>query len=548
MTQGKWTRRGLMAGGAVALIGGGAYALKGKGGPGMILPTGDSRTLFRGNGAEPDTIDPHKASGNWENNIIGDMFVGLMTDAADASAIPGAAESYTVSSDGLVYTFKLRDHVWSDGVPVTAHDFVFSFRRVADPRTAAQYATILYPLRNMQPATEGKVKPEHIGARAIDDHTLEMTFEYQVPYIRELLTHYTTFAVPKHVVDKYGEAWTRAENFVGNGPFKLKQWIPNDHIHLVKNSRFFAAAGVALQNVLFFPTQDSSAALKRFRGGEFDIVTDSVPPQHIRWLQQNLPREVRLSPYILSQYAQFNMRKKPFDDLRVRTALSLAINREILAAKVLRAGEQPNYALVPPGMPGYRPAELRFRQQPMVQRLERTRALLAQAGFGPSNPLSFELNISGATESHFAGVALQGMWNDIGVKARLAPYESAIHYAMLRKRDFEVTWAGWIADYRDAKNYLMLFESGTTDLNYGDYSNTAFDALVARSDNEHDPARREELLRAAEQVLLDDVAIAPGYLGVARNLVSPQVKGFVTNNVNIHRSRYMSLDRDIRTV
>src|SRR3569833_4526631 len=214
----------------------------------------------------------------------------------------------------------------------------------------------------------------------------------------------------------------------------------------------------------------------------------------------------------------------------------------------MRAGEQPNYALVPPGMPGYRFAELSFRHQPMAQRLERARALHSQAGYGPDNPLSFDLNISGVTESHFAGVALQGMWNDIGVKARMAPYESAIHYAMLRKRDFEVTWAGWIADYRDAKNYLMLFQSGTTALNYGDYANPKFDTLVARSDNEHDPARREDLLRAAEQIVLDDAVFVFGFLCVARNLVSPHGGGGGPNNVNIHRSRFMSLNRGLRTV
>src|SRR5262249_15322869 len=195
----------------------------------------------------------------------------------------------------------------------------------------AQYATILYPLKNMQAATEGKVKPDRIGARAVDDRTLELTFNYQVPYVRELLTHYTTFAVPRHVVAKFGDTWTRAENFVCNGAFRLNQWIPNDHILLAKNPRFFGAADVKLENVLFYPTQDSSAALKRFRGGEFDIVTDSVPPQHIRWLQQNLPHEIRLSPYILSQYAQFNMRRKPFDDPTAPTAPSPAITRQILS-------------------------------------------------------------------------------------------------------------------------------------------------------------------------------------------------------------------------
>jgi oligopeptide transport system substrate-binding protein len=538
----------VVAGGTMALVGGGAYALKGKGGPGMTFPSADAHTLFRGNGAEPDTLDPHKASGNWENNIIGDMFLGLMTEASDASAVPGAAESIAVSGDGLVYTFKIRDHLWSDGTPVTAHDWVYSFRRMADPRTAAQYVSILYPVKNMQAATEGKVAPDEVGARALDDRTLEITFRYQVPYIRELLTHYTSFAVPQHVVEKYGEAWTRAEHFVSNGPYVLKEWLPNDHVHLVKNPYFFDRDKVPIEHVYFYPTQDSSAALKRFRGGDFDLVTDSVPPQQIRWLQLNLPRELRLSPYILSQYAQFNVHHKPFDDPRVRLALSLAINREILAAKVMRAGEQPSYGLVPPGIPGYRSAALSFRQQRMAQRLERARALLSAAGYGPNRPLTFDLNTSNVTETHFATVALQGMWADIGVKIRLMPYDSQIHYNMLRKRDFDVTWAGWIADYRDAKNYLTLFQTATTDLNYGGYSNPAFDALVDRSDDERDAAKRQGMLQHAEQMLLDDCAIVPGYFGVARNLVSPQVRGLVDNNVNIHRSRYLSLNRSDRTV
>ncbi len=514
----------------------------------MNFSHADSRTLVRGNGAEPDTLDPHKASGNWENNIIGDMFIGLMTDAPDAGAIPGAAQSFTVSPDGLVYTFTLRDHVWSDGRPVTAHDFVFSYRRMADPKTAAQYVSILYPLKNMEAAAAGRLPPDRIGARAIDDKTLELTFHYQVPYIRELLTHYTAFAVPQHVVEKYGEDWTRAEHIVGNGPYVLKEWISNDHIHLVKNPRFFDAANVAIENVNYYPTQDSAAALKRFRAGEFDLVTDSVPPQQIAWLKANMPESLKLSPYILSQYAQFNLHRKPFDDIRVRLALSLAIDREILCEKVTRAGETASYVLVPPGMPFYRSAALRFRAEPMASRIARAKSLMAAAGYTPDNPLSFALNTSNVTESRAVSVALQAMWKEVGALVRLDPYDSQIHYNMLRKRDFDVTWAGWIADYRDPKNYLMLFQSQTTDLNYGGYSNPAFDALVAASDNEHDAAKREDLLRQAEQRLLDDVVIAPGYLGVVRNLVSPQVKGFITNNVNIHRSRYLSLDRAARTV
>jgi oligopeptide transport system substrate-binding protein len=538
----RWTRRGLLLGGAAL-----GLSACGQRAGSRNFSLSDGKTLNRGNGAEPDTIDPHKASGNWENNIIGDMFIGLMTDAADGSAMAGAAESYTASPDGLTYTFKLRDHLWSDGVPVTAHDFVYSYRRMADPRTAAQYVSILYPMKNMAAAAAGKLRPEDVGARAIDDRTLELRFEYQVPYIRELLTHYASFAVPRHVVEKNGENWTHAGIMVSNGPYVLKEWLSNDHILLVKNPRFYDAGNVKLDRVYFYPTPDASAGLKRFRAGEFDLVTDAVPPQQINWLRQYMPHDLRLAPYILTQYVQFNMHRKPFDDRRVREALSLAIDREIMAEKVLRAGELPAYSLVPGGLPGYASAELSFRSQPMTRRLARARALLAEAGFTPDKPLVFDLNCSNVTETRQMSVALQGMWSTVGVQARLMPYDTPIHYDMLRKHDFDATLAGWIADYRDAKNYLMLFETSTTDLNYGSYSNPAFDTLVAASDNERDPAARETLLRRSEQVLLDDVAVAPVYFGVTRNLCSPQVKGFVSNNVNIHRSRFMSLDRSDRT-
>ena len=548
MTQNKWTRRGLIAGGSAVVIGGATAALRSSSGPRMNFSRADARTLVRGNGAEPDTLDPHKASGNWENNIIGDMFIGLMSDGPGGEAVLGTAESYTASPDGLTYTFKIRNHVWSDGTPVTAHDYVYSFRRIANPKTAAQYVSILYPIKNMQEAAAGHVPPQSVGARALDDRTLELTFRFQVPYIKELLTHYTTFAVPRHVVEKYGDDWTRPAHIVVNGPYLLKEWVPNDHIRLKKNPLFFAADEISIETVDFAPTQDSSAALKRFRSGEFDVVTDSVPPQQIRWLEMFLPHELHLTPYILSQYVCFNVQRRPFDDHRVRHALSLAIDREVMVSKVTRAGEHPAYALVPPGMPGYRSAMLTFRNQPMAQRLAQARSLLADAGYGAANPLIFDFNMAGTTETRIISVALQGMWNAIGAKARLVPSDSQFHYNLMRKHDFEAAWAGWIADYRDPKNYLTLCQAAAPDLNNGSYFNPKFEEFVEQSDHERDSIRRARLLQQAEQTLLDDVALAPVFFGVARNLVSPQVRGWKDNNVNVHRTRYVSLDRSIRTV
>jgi oligopeptide transport system substrate-binding protein len=542
------TRRTALAAGAVAVAGAGTFAFHGVSGSGIARSTADGRTLNRGNGAEPDTLDPHKAQGQWEYNIIGDMFLGLMTEDAAGNSTFGAATSFTASADGLVYTFTLRDHRWSDGTPVTAHDYVYSFRRIADPKTAAQYVSILYPVRNVQAVAEGKLPPDQVGVRAIDDRTLEIAFRCQVPYVGELLTHFTTFAVPRHAVEKHGDQWTRPENIVTNGAYVLKRWVPNDHIHLVRSPHFYDRDRVRIENVFFYPTPDAQAALKRFRSADFDVVDDSLAPQQIDWLRAHMAKELRLSPFILSQYVQFNLRRKPFNDVRVRKALSLAIDRETMCDKISRAGEQPAYALIPPGIPNYSGrARLGFRAMPMAERLDKARSLLAEAGYGPGNPLTFEFSLYMTTQVKLIAVALQEMWRQIGASVRLVPSETQVHYAVLRRHDFEAAWAGWVADYRDAKNYLFLFESATPDMNYGSYANARFDALVAQSDRIRNGRVRAAVLQQAEQILLDDAAIAPVYFGVTRDLVSPQVKGWISNNINVNRTRFLSLDRTIRS-
>jgi oligopeptide transport system substrate-binding protein len=544
-----FTRRAAMAGGVVVAMGAGAFAFKGSTSRGFTLSRADGKTLNRGNGAEPDTLDPHKAQGQWEYNIIGDMFIGLMTEDIAGNPTYGAAESYAASADGLTYTFKIRDHKWSDGVPVTAHDFVFSFRRIADPKFAAQYVSILYPIKNMEAAASGKVPVNQVGVRAIDDRTLEIKFNCQVPYIAQLLTHFAAFGVPQHVVERHGEDWVLPQNIVVNGPYALKEWSPNDHIQLVKNPAFYDAANVKVEKVFFYPTPDAEAALKRMRGGEFDLLDDSLPPQKIDWLRANMAKELRLTPFILSRYIQFNVKRKPFGDIRVRTALSLAIQREVLCSKVERAGEQPAYALIPPGMPDY-PAKARapFLAMAMTARIAKAKQLLAEAGYGPNNPLSFDFAMILNSETKLVSVALQEMWRQVGVNIRLIPSDSQIHYQNLRNHQFDVAWSGWVADYRDPKNYLFLFESTTTDMNYGTYSNPKFDALMDRSDNTRDPKVRAGLLAQAEQIVLDDVAIAPVFFGVTRDLVSPQVKGWISNNINVNRTRFLSVDRTITTV
>jgi len=542
-----FSRRAIVGASAAAAVAGTAFALRNSA---AIHPhSGDPHTLNRGNGAEPDSLDPHKAAGgNWENNIIGDMFLGLMTEDAAGNPILGAAESYHPGNGGLTYTFKIRDHKWSDGARVTADDFVFAFRRILDPKTASQYASILYPIKNANRVCTGEMSPSSLGVRAIDAQTLEINFEFQVPYIAELLTNMAAFPIPKHIVERYGDSWVLPSHIATNGPFVLREWVPNDHIILSKNPYFHETGKIRLERVIFYPTQDYAAALNRFRAGEFDI-TNSVPSQEIDWLKANLPSVLRIAPFILTQYVQFNLTRKPFDDLRVRQALSLAIDREIIAGKVMRAGERPAYAYIPPDMPDYPgKASVGFEHLSMAARLSKAKDLLKQAGFGPNNPLVFDYAFQNQTDARLVAVAMQEMWREVGAQVLLLPSETQVHYNLLRRQNFSVAWAGWYADYRDAKNYLFIWESSAGDMNVGKYSSRRFDSLVASSDNERDPKTRASLLQSAEQALLDDVPLAPVYFGVSRGLVSNQVRGWVDNDINVNRSRYLWLDRARPTV
>jgi oligopeptide transport system substrate-binding protein len=536
------SRRGLLGvSGAAALTAGTTFALRGSGS--TRRQRSDPKAFYRGNRAEPDTLDPHLATSQYEYEIVGDMFVGLMTENAAGDPVPGAALGYEASPDGLVYTFHLRPHNWSDGTPVTARDFVYSLRRVLGPKTAAQSAGVLYPIRNARAVSGGKLPPEALGVRALDDRTLEIAFQAEVPYIAQLMTHNVAFPVPQHAVEKYGYAWSRPENAVSNGPYVVKEWLPDDHILLVKNDKFFDAHNVAIERVYFYPTEDYSAALKRFRAGELDI-NIGVPSQEIAWVKAALPAALHIAPYLESQYVIFNTVQKPFNDVRVREALSLAIDREVIAAKVMRAGERPAYSLVPPQMPGYPgTAAVRFRSVAMNARVEKARELLSAAGYGPNNPLTFDYNIKNETDPRLVAVALQAMWSEIGAHTSIVPSDAKIHYDLLMKQSFAVAEAGWVADYRDAKNFLMWGLAFTKVMNFGSYYNPRFDALMEQADHTVDPLLRGKLMCDAEQTMLDDCAMAPVYFAVSRTLVSPQVKGWIDNQINVNRTRFLSLDR-----
>ncbi len=508
-------------------------------------------TLNTMNGSEPGSIDPHQASGDWENRIIGDYIEGLMAEDANAEAIPGQAESYTISDDGLVYTFKLRDGVqWSDGTPVTAGDFVFAFQRLFNPATASDYAYLQFPIKNASEIADGSVTDfNELGVKAIDDKTVEITLEGPTPFFLQALTHYTAYPVPKHVIDKVGDDWTNIENIVSNGPYTPKEWVPGSYIKSVKSETYWDAANVQIDEVNYFVQDDLAAALSRYRAGEYDILTD-IPSDQAEWIKTNLPGQDYFAPFLGVYYYVLNEEKPPLDNADVRKALSMAVNRDVIGPDVLGTGEVPAYGWVPPGTANYEgvePYQPEWIGLSYEERVAEAKTIMEGLGYTAATPLTIQLKYNTNDNHQRIAVAIASMWEQIGVKAELFNSETAVHYDSLRAGDYDVGRAGWLLDYSDPSNTLDLLRQGIAqggDINwgnnYGRYSNDEFEALMNQATTEQDLAARAKLLGDAEKIAMDQTAAIPIYWYIAQNVVSPKVTGFVSNAADIHRTRWLS--------
>jgi oligopeptide transport system substrate-binding protein len=531
------TRRGLLAGAA----GLSTLGVAGCWGERVTGFDPAALSLDIANGGEPLSLDPHKASGTWENNLIGQMFVGLTTEDPKAEPIPGMAERWETSPDGLVWTFYLREAVWSDGEPVTAYDFEYAYRRILNPATQAQYASVLYPIKNaeiLNNSQDAEVDMSSLGVRAIDARTFEMTLEHPAPYLPALLKHYTSYPVPKHLIERLGDDWIRPENLVVNGPYTVSSWKSNYIIVMDKNPAFFDAQNVQLQRLYFYPTSDPNVQARGVVSGERGWATNFASNK-VGELREQVPGYVRVFDYLLVQYLSFNTQRPPFNDARIRRALSMAINREFIATQIYRTNESPAYSNVPNGVLNYPGrSHFRWRDTPLDERQAEARRLLAEAGFGADNPLTFELKHRNSGDNPRVAVVIQADWREIGVNVELIGTEVQVHYATLRAKDFAVGDGGWVADYNDAKSYLYLHETRTGPQNYSGFSNPEYDALMVAASREPDVTKRADILQQAEQLMLDEAAICPLVFGTSRNLVNPLLEGYEDNLEDIHRIRW----------
>ncbi|GHA37956.1 ABC transporter substrate-binding protein [Photobacterium aphoticum] len=491
----------------------------------------EKQELVRGNGTEVESLDPQKVSGVPESNVIRDLLEGLVNQDGDGNLIGGVAKSWE-SEDNKTWIFHLReDAKWSNGDPVLASDFVYTWRRLADPKTGSPYASYLEmtTMKNAGDIILGKQSPEKLGVVAVDDHTLKVELEKPLPYFVAMTVHTSMKPVNQKVVEKYGDKWTSPDTYVGNGAFQLDKWVVNERIVLKPNTHYWDNEKTVLTQVSFLPIENQVAAMNRFLAGEIDM-TYEMPNEHFKRLVKQHAESVKVTPYLCSYYYEFNTAKAPFNDERVRQALSYAIDRDVIAKFIVGKGETPAYNFTPLATNGLDVEMPDYAKLSQKERVAKAQALLEAAGYGKDKPLQFDLLYNTSENHKKIAVAIASMWKkSLGVTATLENQEWKSYLDSKRQGNFDVSRAGWCGDYNEASTFLGIMRDGHSQ-NYPKYANKQFDGQLDKALLAHTPAERAQAYKASEALLAKDMPIMPIYHYVNARLVNPKLGGYPVNN------------------
>jgi oligopeptide transport system substrate-binding protein len=508
-------------------------------GPGGEPMKPGAQVLRRGNGAEPVTLDPHRAVSVQSMHILRDLFEGLVGTAPDGSPVPGVAERWETSADSLSWTFELRaDARWSNGEAVTAENFVSGLRRAVNPATESESAALLEPILNARAVMTGRLPPEELGVEARDARTLVIRLAAPTPWLLDLLTHPVSSPLWQPGLEEHGEDFANAGRLVSNGPFHLAEWVPEIHVKLGRNHNYWDRPNVKIDQVVYYPTNDQTVELARYRKGELDWTAD-VPHHQFGWVQRHLRDELTITPRMAVTWLGLNVTRPPFENKpALRRALAMAIDRELIVRSVTGAGELPAYSWVPPieSYPQQAPEWSRLNRR---RQLEEARKLYAAAGYNAREPLELELLYPAGLNNRRLAIAVAAMWRE-GLGVRVSLREEEFGRFLESRGDLGTTMAfrsGWGADYRDAFSFAGLFDSETGASDTG-WRNANYDELLQASMLTHSTRRRLALLAEAEALLLEEQPIIPLYFPVTRRLVKPRVKGWVPNPMDVHPSRH----------
>ena len=502
--------------------------------------------LHYGNGTEPQGLDPHVVTGVPESHLLSALFEGLaVKNPYTLEPEPGVAESWDFSEDGRVITFHLRENAkGSNGDPMTAEDYVWSWRRALDPAMGNLYSYMLFPVVNAEAYSKGKITdPEKIGVRALDPHTLEVTLMEPTPYFLQLMDHYSTFAVHRATIEKFGKStdrftkWTRAKNIVSNGPFKLMDWQLNRRIVVEKSDTYWDADTVKLNGVIFYPTENAVSEERMYRVGQLHY-TQTIPLEKIKVYEAQENSPFVRAPYLGTYFYLFNTTRPPVDDLRVRRALSMAVDRETLTATVLKKANTPAYSITPPGTLGYQPPKL------FDYDVEAARKLLAEAGYpnGEGWP-GIEIKYNTSENHRKIAVALQQMWKEaLNIEITISNEEWKVYLDSVTQMNFQISRRGWIGDYVDPNNFLDMYLTGGGNNNTG-FSDPRYDKMIKETaPKAKTQEERFAIFYEAETLLMEQMPILPIYTYSSQHLIHPSVKGLPSNLMDSLNLKYVWLE------
>ncbi|HEY4209877.1 MAG TPA: peptide ABC transporter substrate-binding protein [Steroidobacteraceae bacterium] len=507
-------------------------------------PASDGAILVRGDGPEPETLDPQRARTVEAQTVLRDLCEGLTVLDKKAGAAPGIAQSWTVSSDAKTYTFTLRPSArWSNGDRIVAADFVAGFRRLVDPATASEYAEVVNVIVNAEDIIAGKKPPDSLGVAALDDATVTINLVAPTAYLPALVSHDSTCPVHRPTLTQHPDTYARAGTMVSSGAFVLSQWVQGTQIVLKRNPYYWNNAANHIDGVRYLLIADENAELARYRSGELQI-TAVVPRGQFDWIKANLAAELHISPQLDTYFYAFNLQQPPFkDNLPLRRALSLVIDREKLAQLVLRVGEIPAYGWVPPQVNDYSPQSFDYAKTPIAERIAEARRLYAQAGYSAGKPLHFELRYNPGEVHEKMALAVASMWKEaLGVEVKLTSeeFKSLLQEIESPNNGIQMFRSGWVGDYNDANTFAQYLTS-SFGANLPRYSNPEYDSLVRQAAAQPDQAKRRDLLEQAERVVLHDHPLIPLYFYVNKHLVKPEVEGWYDNVMNVVYSKDLSL-------
>ncbi|MDX7998331.1 oligopeptide ABC transporter substrate-binding protein OppA [Xenorhabdus sp. Reich] len=479
------------------------------------------------NGVEVTSLDPHKVEGGPETSIIRNLLEGLVTTDANGNTVPGVAERW--ENEGYkVWTFYLReDAKWSDGKPVTAQDFVYSWRRLADPNTGSPYISYLQYtyVQNANDILTGKKTPEQLGVKALDERRFQVTLSQPLPYLVDMLSHTPMKPVRQDVIEKWGNKWTSPENYIGNGAYILKDWVINERLVLTRNSHYWNNKESIIEKGTFLPVVSGISDVNRYRSGEIDITDSAIPPDLYQKMKRDIPDQLQISPYLCTFYYEINNQKPLFKDKRVREAIKLSLDRDIITERIMGQGQIPAYGFTPTYIGGGLSISPEWASWTQEQRNQRARELLKEAGFDTSNPLKFTLLYNTSEQNKQQAIAAASMWQkNIGAKVTLQNQEWKTSLQNRHEGNYDVARATWCGDYNEPSSFLNMLLSNSSN-NTGFYQSEAFDNYLSQALIAKDDATRKALYQQAEAQLDRDSGMIPVYYRVSVRLIRPTVVG-----------------------